>query len=51
MKAYQIEYWFLSFPEECYDYRIVDVEAISPKQAILKAKLKAHKGAKAFQII
>jgi hypothetical protein len=39
MKVYKIEYWFLSFigdEDSGYDYDIVEVEAISPKHALLK---------------
>ena len=54
MAYYQVEYWFLSFhkgEDLGYDYNIIDVKAISPKQAILLAKDKAHKGAKHFKIV
>tara|TARA_R100000231_G_scaffold86524_1_gene65680 strand:+ start:200 stop:439 length:240 start_codon:yes stop_codon:yes gene_type:complete len=54
MKIYKIEYWFLSFigdEDSGYDYDIVEVEAISPKQALLKAKQKARRGAKHFTIL
>ena len=54
MKLYKIEYWFLSFigdEDNGYDYDIVEVEAISPKKALLKAKQKARRGAKHFTIL
>jgi hypothetical protein len=54
MKVYKIEYWFLSFvgdEDNGYDYDIVEVEAISPKQALLKAKQIACRGAKHFTIL
>ena len=54
MKLYKIEYWFLSFTgdeDSGYDYDIVEVEAISPKQALLKAKQTARRGAKHFTIL
>ncbi len=54
MKIYKIEYRFLSFigdEDNGYDYEIVEVEAISPNQALLKAKQKACRGAKHFTIL
>jgi len=54
VKNYKVEYWFLNFVGDYdfgYDYERVDVKAISPKQAILKAKEKARKGAKNFAIV
>ena len=49
-----MEYWFLHFvgDEDCgYDYDRVEVEAISPRQAIRKAEQLAPLGAKKFEII
>ncbi len=54
MKAYKIEYWYLSFYGQLelgYDFNTIEVKAVSPKQAILKAKQNAHRGAKDFKII
>ncbi len=51
MKKYEIEYWFLSYPLESYDYDTVIVEALNPKEAILKAKDSAPRYAKKFEII
>lgn len=53
-KKYTVEFWFLHFigDEDCgYDYDRVEVEAISPRQAILKAKQLAPRGAKKFEIV
>ena len=53
-KKYIVEYWFLHFigDEDCgYDYDRVEVEAISPRQAILKAEQLAPRGAKKFEIV
>jgi hypothetical protein len=53
-KKYTVEFWFLHFigDEDCgYDYDRVEVEAISPRQAILKAEQLAPRGAKKFEII
>ena len=46
VKNYKVEYWFLNFVGDYdfgYDYERVDVKAISPKQAILKAKKKLER--------
>lgn len=51
MKKYEIEYWFLSYPLESYDYDTVIVEASNPKEAIQKAKDSAPRYAKKFEII
>ena len=54
LKKYIVEYWFLHFvgDEDCgYDYDRVEVEAISSRQAILKAEQHAPRGAKKFEII
>ena len=54
IKKYIVEYWFLHFhgDEDCgYDYDRVEVEAISPRQAIQKAEQQAPFGAKNFEII
>ncbi len=54
IKIYEVEYWFLHFigDEDCgYDYDRVEVEAISPRQALKKAKQLAPMGAKKFEII
>ena len=54
LKKYIVEYWFLNFIGDIdmgYDYERVNVNAISPKQAILLAKQKARKGAKSFSIV
>tara|TARA_R100000541_G_C1864702_1_gene79818 strand:+ start:379 stop:582 length:204 start_codon:yes stop_codon:yes gene_type:complete len=51
---YKVEYWYLSFVDDDdmgYDYEQVEVTAISPKQAILKAKNIARIGAKNFTIV
>ncbi|QDP61419.1 MAG: hypothetical protein GOVbin962_10 [Prokaryotic dsDNA virus sp.] len=53
-KKYIVEFWFLHFigDEDCgYDYDRVEVEAISPRQAILKAEQLAPRGAKKFEIV
>ena len=53
-KKYTVEFWFLHFigDEDCgYDYDRVEVEAISPRQAILKAEQLAPRGAKKFEIV
>lgn len=51
MKVYEIEYSFLSYFDESYDFARIQVEAISPSQALQKAKQKAPMGAKKFEII
>lgn len=54
IKIYEVEYWFLHFigDEDCgYDYDRVEVEAISPRQALKKAEQLAPRGAKKFEII
>lgn len=53
MKMYKIEYMYLAFGGqdlEGYEFDSVHVEAISPKQAIRKAKLFAPPNAKNFNI-
>ena len=51
MKVYEIEYSFLTHYDEGYDFARIQVEAISPNQALQKAKQKAPMGAKKFEII
>ena len=54
LTIYEVEYWYLNFigDEDCgYDYDRVEVGAISPRQAILKAQQLAPRGAKKFEII
>lgn len=51
MKKYEIEYWFMSYPLESYDYDTVIVEASNSKEAILKAKDGAPRYAKNFKVI
>ena len=54
LKKYLVEYWYLHFhgDEDCgYDYNRVEVEAISSRQAILKAEQHAPRSAKKFEII
>jgi len=54
MKNYKVEYWYLAFGGqdlEGYEFDSVHVDAISPKQAIEKAKLVAPYNAKNFNII
>mgnify|MGYP003109725266 CR=1 FL=1 len=53
MKNYKIEYMYLAFGGqdlEGYEFDNLNVDAISPKQAIAKAKLLAPPGAKKFTI-
>ena len=53
-KKYIVEFWFLHFigDEDCgCDYDRVEVEAISPRQAILNAEQLAPRGAKKFEIV
>ena len=53
MKNYKIEYMYLAYGGqdlEGYEFNDVHVDAISPKQAIAKAKLLAPPGAKKFTI-
>ncbi len=54
MKNYKVEYWYLLFiggEDLGYDFDVVNVKAISPKQAISKAKQQSIVGAKNFKII
>jgi len=54
MKNYKVEYWYLAYGGEDiegYEFDIANVDAISPKQAIEKAKLVAPFNAKKFTII
>ena len=53
MKQYKIEYIYLAHSGqdlEGYEFDEVHVDAISPEQAIAKAKLLAKPGAKKFNI-
>lgn len=53
MKKYKVEYMYLAYSGEDlegYEFDIINVEAISPKQAIEKAKLVAPFNAKKFNI-
>ena len=49
LTIYEVEYWYLNFIGDEDDR--VEVGAISPRQAILKAKQLAPRGAKKFEII
>tara|TARA_R110001583_G_scaffold144185_13_gene296229 strand:+ start:527 stop:724 length:198 start_codon:yes stop_codon:yes gene_type:complete len=54
LTQYKVEYWYLSFcgdDDMGYDFDVVQVGAISPRQAILKAKQSAPRNAKKFQVI
>ena len=54
MKNYKVEYTYLAFDGkdlEGYEFDIAHVEAISPKQAIEKAKIVAPRNAKKFTIL
>ena len=51
IKKYEIEYWYLSYPLDSYDYETVIIEALNPKDAIQKAKDSAPRYAKKFEII
>lgn len=54
MPKYKIEYTYLAFcgeDLEGYDFDVVEVKAISPTQAIKKAKQDAPFNAKKFNII
>lgn len=51
MKKYEIEYWYLSYPLDSYDYDTVIVEASNPKEAMQKVKDGAPRYAKNFSII
>lgn len=49
MKSYKIQYWYQN--RDDYDFDIVNLLAISPAQAIKKAKLNASIWAKSFKIL
>ena len=49
MKVYKVQYWFQN--RDDYDFKIVSLLAISPAQAIRKAKLNAPIWAKDFKVI
>ena len=54
MKNYKVEYMYLAFGGqdlEGYEFKNINIEAISPKQAITKAKLLAPPYAKNFNIV
>ena len=54
LTIYTIEYWYLHFigdEDFGYDYDRVEVGAISSRQALLKAKQLAPRGAKKFEVI
>ena len=49
IKIYEVGYWILHFVGDedlGYDFHTIEVQAISPKQAVLKAKQKAPRWAK-----
>ncbi len=54
MKNYKVEYMYLAYcgeDLEGYEFDDINVNAISPKQAIEKAKQTAPRNAKNFNII
>jgi len=54
LPQYKVQYWYLVFcgdDDMGYDFDVVQVSAISSKQAILKAKQSAPRGAKKFEVI
>jgi len=51
MNTYEIEYWYLSYPEESYDYSIIKIDASNRDEAISKAQKEAPTYAKKFTIL